>query len=491
EILLPHVYAKINDQNIETALPIIQCALQHVQILKKQYELTQELAFSNHYYEEFFNASNCPVATLKDGIFTEANINFMKSFGFNNNQEIIGLSLIDVLQPLDLFDVKKNYQLLYSEKLNTSELLINSDTLGLPLHCKFLKKMDTVTLIITNLNAHNYPYISTKEMPSIPEVKAIENQTTIINNNQELDINDLNIQTDIDSYSVITSNQIIEDKTNINKTSNSTYEYHIIEDINAISAYNNFTSDQDIIKTLDNPNLFNHYSLQYQKIYDKNEIDLAFFEVSTGIQSNQNWINLNNSSNVTLQSDLSNKLDLKILSDVLQLYKTTVTQVPNLKFLVNLNHYFWLDDYKEVQSMLNKIRSISHRSSPSLILQFPTQPLHQHPEYIEKLQELWEQGLTISLRNFQLNDKDFILLSQLKFDICRLDKQVGPQLEDQSKLLQVQNALQSFKVLHPAEMILPELDDINSFANAWNVDIRYVQGDYFQKKTNRLIFNAE
>jgi len=36
-------------------------------------------------------------------------------------------------------------------------------------------------------------------------------------------------------------------------------------------------------------------------------------------------------------------------------------------------------------------------------------------------------------------------------------------------------------------MILPMLNNMNTFANAWNIDVRYLQGDYFQKKLDHLI----
>lgn len=35
--------------------------------------------------------------------------------------------------------------------------------------------------------------------------------------------------------------------------------------------------------------------------------------------------------------------------------------------------------------------------------------------------------------------------------------------------------------------MLRDLNDMTSFANAWNVDARFIQGDYFQKKLDHLI----
>lgn len=41
--------------------------------------------------------------------------------------------------------------------------------------------------------------------------------------------------------------------------------------------------------------------------------------------------------------------------------------------------------------------------------------------------------------------------------------------------------------MHPVYLLLRELNDMTSFANAWNVDARFIQGDYFQKKLDHLI----
>ena len=47
------------------------------------------------------------------------------------------------------------------------------------------------------------------------------------------------------------------------------------------------------------------------------------------------------------------------------------------------------------------------------------------------------------------------------------------------------------KILHfiaekPVEILLTELNDMSLFANAWNVEARFLQGNYFQKKLDRL-----
>jgi hypothetical protein len=38
----------------------------------------------------------------------------------------------------------------------------------------------------------------------------------------------------------------------------------------------------------------------------------------------------------------------------------------------------------------------------------------------------------------------------------------------------------------PVGILLADLNDMNLFANAWNVEARFLQGRYFQKRLDRL-----
>ena len=40
--------------------------------------------------------------------------------------------------------------------------------------------------------------------------------------------------------------------------------------------------------------------------------------------------------------------------------------------------------------------------------------------------------------------------------------------------------------IKPLVFLLKNLNDMNAFANAWHVDVRFIQGDYFQKRMDHL-----
>ena len=52
---------------------------------------------------------------------------------------------------------------------------------------------------------------------------------------------------------------------------------------------------------------------------------------------------------------------------------------------------------------------------------------------------------------------------------------------------ELQEQLSIYSEIKPVEVLLRDLNDMNLFANAWNVDARFIQGDYFQKKLDHLI----
>lgn len=54
-------------------------------------------------------------------------------------------------------------------------------------------------------------------------------------------------------------------------------------------------------------------------------------------------------------------------------------------------------------------------------------------------------------------------------------------------MAELQLQVQNYQEIREVDMILPMLNNMNTFANAWNIDVRYLQGDYFQKKLDHLI----
>ncbi len=67
-----------------------------------------------------------------------------------------------------------------------------------------------------------------------------------------------------------------------------------------------------------------------------------------------------------------------------------------------------------------------------------------------------------------------------------LDQQLTQLISNDKELGNLQEKIINFLAIKPVEIILRELDDMNLFANAWNIEARYLEGNYFQKKLEFL-----
>ncbi|MPW40866.1 hypothetical protein A6M14_06035 [Acinetobacter sp. Ac_877] len=60
-------------------------------------------------------------------------------------------------------------------------------------------------------------------------------------------------------------------------------------------------------------------------------------------------------------------------------------------------------------------------------------------------------------------------------------------LNDENTAQELTEKLTAFQETRSLQILLRELNDMTLFANAWNVEARFIQGDYFQKKLDHLI----
>ncbi len=68
-----------------------------------------------------------------------------------------------------------------------------------------------------------------------------------------------------------------------------------------------------------------------------------------------------------------------------------------------------------------------------------------------------------------------------------LHSELTKKLATDDSATRLQEQLSIYSEIKPVEVLLRDLNDMNLFANAWNVDARFIQGDYFQKKLDHLI----
>lgn len=227
--------------------------------------------------------------------------------------------------------------------------------------------------------------------------------------------------------------------------------------------------------------------LKYQQLYDKEDINLYTFEVTSGFIHNKTWINCNHISALAEYPDLSIQLDRWILVEACKQLHHFISQYPEVRLIINLNKHILLND-QTLPSFIDKLATIV--GSPldvPLTLQFSTDDLSPHMEEIRKqIFELKKSGALISLRDFGKSIYSEQLLAMLELTGITLDQSLTQLLESEEGTQELNEKLAHFQEVRPVHVLLRELNNMNLFANAWDVNARYIQGDYFQKKLDHL-----
>lgn len=228
--------------------------------------------------------------------------------------------------------------------------------------------------------------------------------------------------------------------------------------------------------------------LKYQQLYDKQDENLFIYEVTSGIIHDNKWLAIGDLNDLHHDSDLSIKVDRWILVEACKQLNNFVIQYPQSKLIINLNIEILLHD-NQLLTLVSKLLSImSNAQKDALILQFNAQAVHENLQKVQPiLNSLQEQQVAVSLRHFGINEKDSSLLTSVKPDLCYLDSAITNMLNNEKELATLQQQIESYQEISEIDLILPFLDNMTTFANAWNVDARYLQGDYFQKKLDHLI----
>ena len=73
------------------------------------------------------------------------------------------------------------------------------------------------------------------------------------------------------------------------------------------------------------------------------------------------------------------------------------------------------------------------------------------------------------------------ILQQLDVQYLKLQSKKTELLNSDDGLTRLQEKVLNYLTVKPVGILLSDLDDMNLFANAWNVETRFLQGRYFQK----------
>lgn len=566
-------------------------ALSFSRLMLTQQHLMDELESAQTHAQSLVHDSNKAVALIQEGIHIQANPEYLQLFGIKNEDDIVGLPLLDLLQPKDLNDFKLRFKKITQGQFDLGRLEITTlnDHVSIPnpLKIEFLPATDEDALQITidietseashaasgiaDKNAqkpNTYQLINrtvTKQpadinalvlfsLASCPETIFEGNWVTSKNYFSEIEAF-LKEQTHVPLFKVspgifaalfqAESKAKLESKliglSSLTKpqlltVNQSSYplnlrigyvildseirdESHFEQFIN--SAYNtalpqnaptaelelethldiptmeirpteikplNSLPESSLIRALEKSLERGEIHLKYQQLYDKQDTNLYTYEVTSGFIFENTWKDLSSLRELAEDPELSIKLDRWILVESCKQLHNFITQYPEAKLIVNLNKEILFHDRTFPEFISKLITIVRSKSTHPLILQFSEEDLTQNISDAQKhITQLHQFGAKISLRDFGNTIYSESALRQLDVNCLTLHRSLTQMLNTEQSTEELQEKIKTFHEIKPVEIMLRELNDMTLFANAWNVDARFIQGDYFQKKLDHLI----
>ncbi|MCA4789309.1 EAL domain-containing protein [Acinetobacter towneri] len=568
-------------------------ALSFSRLQQSQEQLMTELENAQSQAQALVEDSSKAVAIIQEGIHAQANAEYLQLFGLKSEDDLIGLPLLDLLQPQDITDFKFRFKKVSQGQFEHGRFDIHSQNPLLakqnPLKIEFIGAADDaiqITIDIENTAQNTSPAQTTADKAAAkPSTYQLVNRTlakqpssanalvvfSLANcpesifqadwqttKNYFTNIqNFLKEQTNVPLFNVSNglvvglfqaeSPAILESKliglNSLTKPQLLTVDQHTYP-LNLRIGYVPFTPDiqnessfEQLISqgfanalpqqqeqhnsglTLDlsfgesNLNVIESaaavpqsYSesaiiaairqsldrgeihLKYQQLYDKQDTNLYTYEVTSGFIFNSEWKSLTGLIGLAEDPELSIKLDRWILVEACKQLHNFITQYPEAKLIINLNKFVLLQDRSFPEFVSKLITIIGSRLSHPLILQFSEEDISQNLGDAQKQISLLRQhGAEISLRDFGHSIYSESILKQVDIHYLTLHSALTEKLAADDSTQELQEQLSIYSEIKPVEVLLRDLNDMNLFANAWNVDARFIQGDYFQKKLDHLI----
>ncbi|EXS03034.1 sensory box protein [Acinetobacter sp. 225588] len=567
--------------------------LSYSHLLQTEQRLTNELETIPSHTQTLVNSSHKAVALFQEGMHVKANTEYLNLFGFKQEDEIIGLPILDVLQPDDLnvfkqrfkkislgqfdqarFEIQSQHaaiagnnalklEFIPSQEEDAVQLTIDYQLdLATPANTLFSEKSYGVqapwqqinrqlstyraqanALILFKLNQcpervfqqdwqtpaqyFNQLHSFLKEHAQMPifnielgayvGVLQAENSTVLnsqltslqsLQKEHLLKINELNYSIQFKlSYAPITESlnedsfTSLLDQTNQQELPKAQAEIELAPTIDIISPEPVKPSisldlsleqvdaplQSSLLQQLKQQLARSEIHLKYQQIYDKHDQETHNYEVTSGFISDEQWHDINDLAELREDSELSIQLDRWILVEACKQLHNFITQYPKAKLIINLNIDILLKD-KSFPELISKLLTIigSKLESP-LVLQFSEQAIQPHLAIAQQhIAHLRQHGAEISIRDFSSSMYSESILQQLDVQYLKLQSKKTELLNSDDGLVRLQEKVLNYLAVKPVGILLSELNDMNSFANAWNVETRFLQGQYFQKKLDRL-----
>lgn len=231
----------------------------------------------------------------------------------------------------------------------------------------------------------------------------------------------------------------------------------------------------------------NQIQLKYQQIYDKEDTSLNTYEVSCGFVFQNEWISITDLTVLDQNPDLSIKIDRWVLVESCKQLHNFIKQYPHAKLIINLNYHILLSQQQLVSLTEKLISIIGSKALQPIILQFDEETFAQNIEKANQaIQILKDHGADFSIRNFGSASASQKILNETNICNFALDETFTEMLNFENGLQQLQTLIEDYHSVRPLKILLKGLHDMDTFANSWNVDARFLQGDYFQKKLDHL-----
>lgn len=242
-----------------------------------------------------------------------------------------------------------------------------------------------------------------------------------------------------------------------------------------------------LLQTIKSKLTENDIHIKYQQLYDKYDSSIHTYEVSSGLIYDNQWIDLDDLVDLNEDPDLSIQLDRWILVEACKHLHHFITQYPDAKLIVNLNAHILLNDNQFPELVSKLLTIIGSKQKYPLVLQFSEESLQKNLNIAKKQTPLLLQhGAEISIRHFGNSIYSESVLQQTDVQYISFHEKFTQMLNSDKETTALQDKILNFMGIKPIHPILSHLDDMNLFASAWNVEARFLQGNYFQKKLDRL-----
>lgn len=233
----------------------------------------------------------------------------------------------------------------------------------------------------------------------------------------------------------------------------------------------------------------NALQLSFQQLYDKEDIDTHIYEITASFTDEKgNVVDLEGYEAINHNPALATKLDRWLLVEASKRLHQFLQTSPKARIVVNV-HETSLQDSTLIALLSKLVNLINSKYTRPLILQLREQDMIRDLEVSKRFgKALLDNNIGLSVKDFGSSVYSVNLLQSVPMKFARLAEEFTEQLKDDEKLVELQEKLDAFKELNAeTQFLIQGLDDMSAFANAWNVDVRYLQGNYFQAKQSNFL----